>query len=512
MSRPSQSYQFGLQGAIVVVLLVSAVLWVPYVHVLGLGFTGADTFALIRSGRIDGLEDVGRLVFQPLLSETSFAIEAGSFYRPLTSASYALDAYLWGASPAYSHFVDLVLRWLSGLLLMAVIWSFTKDRFATILGLLLFALHPLNESVVPVVERRADLLATTLQLATMFSFASGRLKLSFVWFVAAVLAKEGSIVLVGVLFAISFFRDLMWDPPKTFLRAAVSAFLAVLPFLLFVVPYLLWRIWALGDLGGYHFERTFGQIIDLAPRNAANYLGALLDGPAGKGQWLPILGVAGILVTVAAYPIWRKDLSHHSEMLMSMLIFGCATIAPIPLYLIGGVVAEWYPFASLAAFCALFGTTGSILIRSLWKARPSAAQLPALFAGFAVLVNLVSLVLHTPRFFADRDWLGYDRMSRELETLLDENIDSIASAQFLRLENWPESLVVDQYKNWKGAWFIEPWSVEGYLELQRPDQSFVVTVEGPKRNIDADNVIGPYFEAYEGANGEYIISFVGQFR
>src|SRR4051812_26349467 len=82
-------------------------------------------------------------------------------YRPLTSATFALDWRLGGGAPWPFHLTNLVLHGLRTALLVAGLWTLATPRVALMAGAL-FAVHPLHTEAVAGLVGRADVLATLL--------------------------------------------------------------------------------------------------------------------------------------------------------------------------------------------------------------------------------------------------------------------------------------------------------------------------------------------------------------
>ncbi|MBI3450431.1 MAG: tetratricopeptide repeat protein [Acidobacteria bacterium] len=122
---------------------------------------------------------------------------AGDLYRPLTVATYWLNARLAGMEPWSFHLVNVLLHGLAAALVTALGLRLTASPAAASVAGALFATHPvLSEAVVSIVGR-ADI------LAAIFVLGAWRLRdrrgISLVLFGLGLLSKESAIVLPGLL-------------------------------------------------------------------------------------------------------------------------------------------------------------------------------------------------------------------------------------------------------------------------------------------------------------------------
>jgi hypothetical protein len=129
-------------------------------------------------------------------------------YRPITSLSYALDAWLVGLDPVGFHATNAVLHALASLLVFALLRKTGAALPETMLGTLLFAVHPVHTEAVAWVVGRAELLAAAFGLASVLLYArhrrtSGRSSLfgSVVCYLAALGSKETAAVVPAALLA-----------------------------------------------------------------------------------------------------------------------------------------------------------------------------------------------------------------------------------------------------------------------------------------------------------------------
>jgi hypothetical protein len=92
---------------------------------------------------------------------------SGEQYRPIPSLTHAMDHALWGPSPFAFHLTNLVLHWLSAVLLFLLLHRVGIARAAAFLGAITLAAHPLAASSVGWISERTDTLADVFILSTL---------------------------------------------------------------------------------------------------------------------------------------------------------------------------------------------------------------------------------------------------------------------------------------------------------------------------------------------------------
>ena len=117
----------------------------------------------------------------------------GSFYRPLQTVSFMLDALIGGPSPFIYHFTNLVLYIVGSLCVFWLLLTLGYQRLSSLLLALLFALHPMFVPMVAWVPTRGDLLLTIFVIV------------SFVLFIKSFRAnRPGLVVWHGITFFLAF--------------------------------------------------------------------------------------------------------------------------------------------------------------------------------------------------------------------------------------------------------------------------------------------------------------------
>src|SRR5580658_5804671 len=141
-------------------------------------------------------------------------------WHPLTWLSHALDWQLFGANPAGSHYVNVLLHAGSALLLFLLLQSATGLTWPSFMVAGLFALHPVNVESVAWAAERKNVLSMLFFLLTLHAYG---------WYV-----RHGGGVRRYAVVAALFAFGLM-----------AKSEIITLPFVL-----LLWDYWPLERMGG----------------------------------------------------------------------------------------------------------------------------------------------------------------------------------------------------------------------------------------------------------------------
>ncbi len=247
-------------------------------------FTGTDTITLIETSRITNLQDVRRIVAEPLMAGSDF-LQVARFYRPLSTISYSIDYWLWGVHPAGFHFTNLLLHTLTCIFIFLMMRaSFGLSLFPPGLGAITFALHPILVETVPSIDRRHDIIAALfIVLCVIFCgkyLASRDQGRRYLWAsvaceVAAMASKETAFFLPALLLV---FIGLFARAEAGLTRSRTTLRIWR-PYVFSAFLYIMWRMYVLGGVGGYtsthhgswaEKERYVGQM-------AASYLYDLLS-------------------------------------------------------------------------------------------------------------------------------------------------------------------------------------------------------------------------------------------
>jgi hypothetical protein len=145
--------------------------------------------------------------------------------RPLLMVSYWLNYHFWGANPFSYHFVNLIIHCInSGLVFLVLLrllkmagWPKQRARVASMIGALVFSIHPLQTESVSYVAGRSESLASLFLLLAYVVFLYRRNEsiswlealLVLVLFGAGIKTKENAVSLAAIL----VLTDMFWPKP-----------------------------------------------------------------------------------------------------------------------------------------------------------------------------------------------------------------------------------------------------------------------------------------------------------
>ncbi len=177
----------------------------PYAGTLGHGFALDDAAEVVRNERIRSLASVPALFAE---GAWAGAGQEAAIYRPLTTASYALNHALGGLSPLGFHLGNVVFHAIASLLVLALARRAGLGTAAAAIGAILFAIHPVHVEVVANVAGRKDALATAFVLAAVLAHAAALEREGRAWlalpplaFAAALLSKESGVAALAAFVA-----------------------------------------------------------------------------------------------------------------------------------------------------------------------------------------------------------------------------------------------------------------------------------------------------------------------
>ncbi len=294
------------------------------------------------------------------------------YYRPLVTASFAVDHAIWGTAPLGYHLTNLVLHalnaWLVAVLVLALMPG--AGRVGATVAAMFYAVLPVHPNAVGWVAARSDLLVGAATLATLVAFHRGFSRpsrvaraLGTVAFGAALLSKESGVVAVALVALL---------PVATAWRVRARGLVAPIAVLVVYAGVRLAFVRSTIDL---HADAGSTSVTAIATTLAHQLREAVL--PSGGPAWLAVpLGAIALLALPTA--VRRPGLVAWCIALGALSL---APIAPIAANLDPAVFAGysryWYVAAVAFAFVVAMAV-GSVAGR--------------LRAGVVALVALVVVV------------------------------------------------------------------------------------------------------------------------
>jgi len=137
---------------------------------------------------------------------------AGGRYRPLSLVTFAVEYQFFGESPTVSHFINVVLYALTGMLLYLVVLQFFHNKstsegyFIALATAMLFLAHPIHTEAVANIKGRDEIMALLGSLGALYFAMKYALKGDFVQLIFAgicfflgILSKENTITFLAVI-------------------------------------------------------------------------------------------------------------------------------------------------------------------------------------------------------------------------------------------------------------------------------------------------------------------------
>jgi tetratricopeptide (TPR) repeat protein len=218
-----------------------------YAHTLGHGFGFDDGPEVVDNEWIQSLSDLPAIFMH---SAWKGAGDEAPIYRPLATATYALNYAAGGLSPFGYHLANVLLHALTSVLVMALALELRMPLGAAALAGFLFAVHPVHAEVVANVAGRKDSLATLFAIAALLAHARA-LRSGKGWMVAApaalaaaMLSKETGVAAIGLMAA----RDVLFGREE-WRRARPRAIALYAAYGLLFLGYLGARWATVGSLG-----------------------------------------------------------------------------------------------------------------------------------------------------------------------------------------------------------------------------------------------------------------------
>ena len=179
-----------------------------YANAVQNGFALDDEFIILRNDAVHGLDRVDEALSSPYWPGAPGRI---AMYRPVTSASFALEWDLWGAErPGGYHATNVLLHAVVSVLVLLVL-NVLAGSGPAIAGAALFAVHPVHVEAVANLVGRGELLAALFFLAAVRLYLGGRTGRTTaagigVLYLLAVASKEIGVTLPAVLLIVETVR------------------------------------------------------------------------------------------------------------------------------------------------------------------------------------------------------------------------------------------------------------------------------------------------------------------
>jgi len=148
-------------------LFIAVAVLAVYSTALTFNFIGFDDMEILKQ-RYFIIGDISKI--KVAFTTDAFLGPNGSFYRPLQTVSFMLDALVGGPKPFIYHLTNLLLHIASSLCVFWLLLTLGYRRLLSLLLALVFALHPLFVPMVAWVPTRGDLLLTIFVILSLILF------------------------------------------------------------------------------------------------------------------------------------------------------------------------------------------------------------------------------------------------------------------------------------------------------------------------------------------------------
>ncbi len=392
-----------------------------------------DEYVIVNNKRVEqGFSGISK-VFSSRYIESS---DQNFGYRPITLASFAIEYGIFGATPAVSHFFNLLLYIITCLLLYKILRSLFKHShwFLPLIITILFVVHPIHSEVVNNVKSRDELLCflfALLALASAIKYARNSktawLLGVFVFMVLSFLSKLSSLTFLAIIpLTLYFFEN---ANKKILLKISGVLLLPVLIYKLINTQLIV----AVGNRsllfienplfvnGANFFEKipmafyTVFYYIKLlfVPHPLLSYYG--YDHVSIVG-WENIYVWLGVIITVplAVFTIWKLKTK-------SVLVYGLAFFfITISMYsnLVKpavGIIAERFAYIPSLGFCIVIGW----ILLKIFKVdvtNTTSEKFPKLNYAFLGILSVLVLASSVKVFSRNLDW-------KDLVTTLETDLE-----------------------------------------------------------------------------------------
>jgi len=131
-----------------VVVLLGVLTFLVYLNSLQNEFVFDDLGLIVKSSKITDLRNLPKIL----------GVDGRAAYRPIRTASHAIDYALFGLNPAGFRAVNIALHVLNGTLLFFLFRTLLRNPRPALLAAMLFVVHPIQTESVAYISGRRDLL------------------------------------------------------------------------------------------------------------------------------------------------------------------------------------------------------------------------------------------------------------------------------------------------------------------------------------------------------------------
>lgn len=325
-------------------------------------------------------------------------------YRPIAKTTFAIERQLFGENPHISHFINILLYALTGILLFRILRRLLKKHhlLLPLLTVMLFMVHPLHTEVVASLKNREEILSflgALLALQFFLKFQDSGKKLNILWgslaFGFGFLSKANIMTFLAVIpLVMYFFTDI--TPKKNILLAAAMILMLAAALLIprlflgtssrpmqFIENPLLFDVPFAERIGTSMLSLLFYLKMLVFPHPLIYYYGFNMIPVTGLGNpmvWLSLI----IHLALLGFALWKIREKHLLSFSILFYLINISLysnlVAPLT-----GMVAERSLYIALLGFCLAL----VYVIFRLAGSEPSNPKVTGKTLNYVVLVSVV---------------------------------------------------------------------------------------------------------------------------
>jgi protein O-mannosyl-transferase len=222
--------------------VIAALTFALYVNTLWNEYALDDAIVITQNQYTQrGFKGIGKIMTTDVFLgffKTEKSLVAGGRYRPLSVATFAVEHELFGDNPGVSHFINMLLYALTGIVLFVFLTrllmmhqsKYRELKYLPLLASLLFIAHPIHTEAVANIKGRDEIMTLLFALLAADCFLKyydarrmRSLIVGGVWFFLALLSKENAITWLAVIpMTFYFFRTWYWNKAGYATGAAIA--------------------------------------------------------------------------------------------------------------------------------------------------------------------------------------------------------------------------------------------------------------------------------------------------
>jgi len=425
-------------------------------------------------------------------------------YRPIVQVTFAIEHQFTGGNPHFSHFINILLYALTGVLLFQLL-SLMFLNFHWILPAsitFLFLIHPIHSEVVASLKNRDELLSFIFTLlsirAILLYFDKTKYKyivFGILFFILALLSKKSALPLIITLpLILYFFRDLSLKKVILYFIAPIVIIILLnklvdssletvnRPGLFFENPYYVDQPTLIEKIPMAFYSMGYYIKLLILPYPLLVYYGYSYVEIEGWGNIITILSVL-FFIGGGIYSLLnlsKKNILIFGFLYFTFNIFAFSNLLPMP-----GIIADRFAYGASLGFSIMI----SFLVFKLMKVnleKGSEIKIPSQFTyGFIALFLICNIYL----FQRNKDWKDH------LTIYLADVEKAPESAKLNALIGGYCMQTLEQYRNGKLEKKLTQEEFNNYIRLS--DKHFKAAIQLYPDYVASLNNMGTLYYSYK---------------